>query len=111
MLASNCLSLFELPTSGRLWPSEEGGGHWPHVDNPGCACSLGLLSTWGLGYEQHRVLGRFKDDLRVPVACVEGAEPSISRFKGLWPPQGAVVEARGPSPADLKGGRSQRSQR
>ena len=62
------------------------------------------------GSEQHRVLGRLKDDLRVPVACVEGAEPSVQRVNGLWQPEGAVVgEAPWHSPADP--GRSLRDQK
>ena len=58
MLASNCLSLFELPMSGRLWPSRAGEvqlvmtHEWTQLCLwPGVAQDSGVR-----GSEQHRIL-------------------------------------------------------
>lgn len=60
------------------------GGTVVTVDDPSGAYSLRLLSTWQSGVlSSTGSLGGSEDDLKVPVACVGGAEPSVWRVKGL----------------------------
>lgn len=83
------------------------------MDGLSWASRLGLLKTWGLGVlSSTGSSGGTKDDLRVPGAFVEAAEPSVQRVNGQWQPEGALVgEARGPLLQTLEGLCSQGSQR
>lgn len=75
------------------------------MDDPGYACSLGLLRTRGSGVlSSTGALGGSDDELKVPVARVEGTKPSVLRVTGRWQPRAAMAgEARVPAlPGDTE---------